>query len=247
MSAVLAQIWRHPVKAIGREALENVTLEKGAWLPYDRIWAVAHERSKLSSTGWEKKANFLRGVTDPSLMAVTSALDETSGTITMSHPEAGQVTFHPENDTDEFLTWINDLWSADLPAATVLYRAEDAHLTDVPDPWVSIGCLSSNRALGQRMGVDLSADRWRANLWLEGTAPWAEKEWVGETLRIGEVTLKVACEITRCKATMANPETGRRDADTLGALSDLGHQEFGLYAEVVEGGNVHIGDPVEAP
>lgn len=247
MTAALAQIWRHPVKAIGREPLENVVLSRGAWLPFDRLWAVSHERSKLSGSRWEKKGNFLRGVTDPTLMAVTCALDEKSGEITMSHPDLGDVQFHPEHDPDSFLSWVARIWSTDLPAPTGLYRATDAHLTDVPDAWISIGCLSSNRALGQRMGQDLSPDRWRANLWLEGTAPWAEKEWIGKTLTIGDVTFKVACEITRCKATMANPETGRRDADTLGALDAFGHQEFGLYAEVIDGGSLHVGDAAVTP
>ncbi len=243
MTATLAQIWRHPVKAIGREALDRVDLTAGDWLPDDRVWAVAHERSKLSGGGWEKKVNFLRGVTDPALMAVTSRLD-VSGEITMTHPEAGSITFHPERDPETFVDWIGGIWSSDLPAPTGLYRATDAHLTDVPDPWISIASLASNRALGQRMSVELSPDRWRANLWLDGLAPWEEKEWVGKTLMIGEVRFRVTCEITRCKATMANPATGKRDADTLGALSELGHQEFGLYAEVIDGGTVAVGNTV---
>ena len=247
MTTTLAQIWRHPIKAIGREALETVTLPAGGWLPHDRLWAVAHAKSKLSGGGWEKKVNFLRGVTDPSLMAVISSLDEATGDLTLDHPSAGQITFHPERDPETFIVWVNEIWSSDLPAPTGLYRAQNAHLTDVPDAWVSIGCLSSNRALGQRMGQELSPDRWRANLWLDGTVPWEEKEWIGKSLRVGEVSLKVACEITRCKATMANPTTGRRDADTLGALSDLGHQAFGLYAEIVEGGTIRLGDAVETP
>jgi len=247
MTASLAQIWRHPIKAIGRESLEEVHLSPGQWLPFDRLWAVAHERSKLGGGGWEKKVNFLRGVTDPALMAVTCSFDEEQNTLTMVHPTAGALTFDPEQDPTQFLTWVKGIWSSDLPTATGLYRASRAHLTDVPDAWVSIASLSSNRALGQRMGMEMSPDRWRANFWLEGTAPWAEKEWVGQTLRIGDATLKVACEITRCKATMANPETGQRDADILGALDDLGHQEFGLYAEVINGGSVRIGDAVETP
>ena len=180
-------------------------------------------------------------------MAVTSTLDAASGDITMTHPRAGQLRFHPERDAERFIEWINGVWSSDLPAPTGLYRAADAHLTDVPDPWISIATLASNRALGQRMGQDLSPDRWRANLWLEGVAPWAEKEWVGKVVEIGEVKLKVACEITRCKATMANPETGRRDADTLGALDALGHQEFGVYAEVLSGGIIRTGDVAVTP
>ncbi|MGI9393180.1 MAG: hypothetical protein ACR2OY_00900 [Boseongicola sp.] len=53
--------------------------------------------------------------------------------------------------------------------------------------------------------------------------------------------------MTRCKATMANPDTGRRDLDTLGLLDDLGHQEFGVYAEVIEGGTLSVGDAVDTP
>ncbi|NNJ67832.1 MAG: MOSC domain-containing protein, partial [Boseongicola sp.] len=60
-----------------------------------------------------------------------------------------------------------------------------------------------------------------------------------------DAVLQVKEQITRCKATMANPETGQRDVDVLGTLDDLGHQEFGVYAEVVESGNVALNAPVE--
>lgn len=247
MTATLAQIWRHPIKAVGREALDEVTLTAGAWLPYDRLWAVSHARSKLDGDGWAMGVNFLRGVTDPALMAVSCVLDDDSGDLALTHPTAGEIRFNPNRDPERFIDWIGTVWSPDLPAPTGLYRAADAHVTDMPDPWLSIGSLASNRALGQRMGQDLSPERWRANLWIDGTAPWAEKEWIGKTVTIGDATLKITSEITRCKATMANPETGRRDADTLGALNALGHQEFGLYAEVISSGTIRTGDTVTAP
>jgi uncharacterized protein YcbX len=246
MTPQLAQIWRHPIKAIGRERLQSVTLTAGDWMAFDRFWAATHDRSKLTG-GWAKKVNFLRGVSDPNLMAVTATLNDETGDITLTHPATTSVTFHPDRDTALFLDWIARIWSVDLPAPTGLYRAKDAHLTDVPQAWIAIASLSSNRALGQRMGHDLSPDRWRANLWVDGIAPWAEKDWVGETIRIGDVSFRVECEITRCKATMANPETGRRDADTLGALDALGHQEFGVYATVLDSGTLSAGDALVAP
>ena len=46
---------------------------------------------------------------------------------------------------------------------------------------------------------------------------------------------------------MANPDTGRRDLDTLGLLDDLGHQEFGVYAEVIDGGTVSVRDGMVVP
>ncbi|MBT8455834.1 MAG: MOSC domain-containing protein [Rhodobacteraceae bacterium] len=248
MTARLAHIWRHPVKAIGREELNRTTLTPGRWLPFDRLWAVAHDRARLDG-GWGAKANFLRGVTEPQLMAATAALSDDGSTLTLDHPVAGQLTIAPDSDADTalLLDWLGRIWPAELPAPTGLYRADSAHLTDMPDPFISINNTASHRAVSQRVGQDLSIHRWRGNLWLDGLGPWQEFEWIGKEIRIGEATLAVRQRITRCKATMANPETGRRDADTLGALSTWDHQDFGVYAEVTHGGIIAAGDPVEVP
>ncbi|MDZ4136909.1 MAG: molybdenum cofactor biosysynthesis protein, partial [Paracoccaceae bacterium] len=47
------------------------------------------------------------------------------------------------------------------------------------------------------------------------------------------------------RATMANPETGRIDADTLGALTAAyGHRDLGVYAEVMQSGPIACQDKV---
>ena len=43
-------------------------------------------------------------------------------------------------------------------------------------------------------------------------------------------------------ATTANPETGVRDADTLGALQAHGHQNFSVYAVAKNNGTLSLGD-----
>jgi uncharacterized protein YcbX len=246
VTARLAHIVRHPLKAIGREELDAVTLAPGAWLPFDRLWAVAHDNAKLSG-GWGVKANFLRGVTEPALMAVTARLDEAAGQLALDHPEAGQIVIRPDvvSETAILLDWLSRLWPADLPAPTGIYRTPETHLTDVPDPWVSINSHATLRAVGERAGAELSMHRWRGNLWIDGWAPWEEFDLVGRTLRVGSATLEVKERITRCKATMANPETGRRDVDTLATLRTWGHQDFGVYAAITGGGTIRTGDAVE--
>jgi uncharacterized protein len=246
VTARLAHIVRHPLKAIGRETLAAVTLAPGAWLPFDRLWAVAHANAKLDG-GWGVKANFLRGVTEPALMAVTAHLDATEGRLTLDHAQAGRIAIRPDDagDTAILLDWLARLWPADLPAPTGIYRAAEAHLTDVPEPWVSVNNHATLRAVEQRAGQPLSMHRWRGNLWIEGLAPWEEFDLVGRRLRIGAAVLEVRERITRCKATMANPETGRRDVDTLAALRTWDHQDFGVYAAVTEGGTIHRDDAVE--
>lgn len=246
MTAHLAHIVRHPLKAIGREELERITLAAAAWLPFDRLWAVSHANAKLDG-GWGVKANFLRGVTEPRLMAATARLDEREMTLTLDHPEAGLVVIRPDDPGDSavLLDWLSRLWPADLPAPVGVYRAEATHLTDVPEPWISINNLSTLRAVEQRAGRPLSIHRWRGNLWLDGLAPWEEFDLVGRAIRIGEARLEVRERITRCKATMANPSTGQRDVDTLAALRSWDHQDFGVYAAVIRGGTIRIGDAME--
>ncbi len=246
MTARLAHIVRHPLKAIGREELEAVALAAGAWLPFDRLWAVAHAGAKLDG-GWGVKANFLRGVTEPALMAVTAHLDAAEGRLTLDHAQAGRIAIRPDDagDTATLLDWLARLWPADLPAPTAVYRAAEAHLTDVPEPWLSINNHATLRAVEQRAGQPLSMHRWRGNLWIEGLAPWEEFDLVGRRLRVGEAELEVRVRITRCKATMANPETGRRDVDTLAALRTWDHLDFGVYAAVTSGGTIRRGDAVE--
>jgi hypothetical protein len=244
----LAQIVRHPVKAAGWEDLSGVELSAGQALPWDRTWAVAHEAAQLEPGVWAPKQNFLRGVAAAQLMAVRARLDEGTGRLTLSHPQAAPVSGRPDDPAEAsgLVDWLRPLWPANRPAPAALVRAGDQPFTDVPDPFVAVLNLASHRALMQRLGCDpagASIHRWRGNLWLDDMAPWEEFDLVGHAIRVGRAILRIEERITRCRATMGNPETGVADADTLGALSDgWGHEDFGVYARVVEGGAVATGD-----
>jgi uncharacterized protein YcbX len=179
-------------------------------------------------------------------MAITSALDEHSGAVTLRHPDLGTLSFRPDDPADlpVFLTWIAPLAPPDRARPAQIVSAGRG-MTDSAFPSVSILSLRSLADLSARMGQDLSADRWRGNLWLDGAAPWAEWDWIGRSLQIGQAELRIEERITRCRATSANPDTGRIDADTLGALdAAFGHQDFGLYAVVTRGGAIATGDKV---
>ena len=245
MTWTLTDIWRHPVKSHGAERLEAVTLEAGRALPWDRVWAVAHEAARLEA-GWSPCANFSRGAKAPGLMAISARLDEGTGRLRLSHPDLPDLEIDPDTDGDTLVAWSRPLIPEGRAASARVHRVPGVAMTDTPFPSVSLLNAASNRALGQKLGRALDMRRWRGNLWVEGMAPWEEFDLVGKTLRIGDSVEAVVAEpITRCLATTANPDTGKRDADTLGALQEgWGHQEFGLYLEIRAGGPIRAGDPV---
>lgn len=243
MTQRLAEIYRHPIKGHGREAIASVRLLEGACLPWDRHWAVAHEAAKLVP-GWNRCVNFARGAKAPALMAITSTLDEARRTVTLHHPDHGEITFRPDaaEDLQRFLHWIAPMNPADRAQPVQIVTA-DRGMTDSPFPSISVLNRASLADLSARMGVDLSPDRWRGNLWLDGAEAWSEFNWIDQTLHIGGAVLKIKERITRCSATTVDPTTGRPNADTLRALdAAFGHQDFGVYAVVVKSGPIAVGD-----
>lgn len=243
MTGTLAHIFRHPIKAHGREELQTADLLTGKCLPWDRYWAVAHEAARLRE-GWNPCMNFVRGAKAPELMAITARLDEAKKTVTLHHPCQGELTFAPDapEDLDRFLEWVTPLVPESRSQPAKIMKA-DRGMTDSQFESVSILSLSSLKDLSTKMNCDLSVDRWRGNLWLSGGAPFDEFGWIGKKVSIGQTVLQIEKRITRCKATMVNPETGVSDTDTLGALATVyGHRDFGVYATVVEAGKIHKGD-----
>lgn len=241
MTVRLSRICRHPIKAHGREDLASVLLSAGACLPGDRRWAVAHEAAKLVA-GWNPCNNFHRGAKAPQLMAIEATL--AGDRVTLRHPNRPDLTFAPDDPADlpAFLDWVAPLSPTDRAQPQRIVSAGRG-MTDSDFPSVSILSLASLDALSERMGTPLSADRFRGNLWLSGVDAFAEFGWIGRDLQIGTAVLRIKESITRCRATMANPETGQVDADTLGNLqAAYGHQDFGVFAEVLQGGKIALQD-----
>ena len=236
---------RHPIKGHGVEVLDRVRLAAGETLPWDRRWAVPHEAARIDGGGWASCRNFGRGAGAPSLMAITAKWEEEAGRMTLRHPDRPDLSFDPDEDGDRFVEWAAPLYPEGRPKPVSLLRAEGQGMTDADDPWISVHLLASLRAVEAEVGQPLSLHRWRGNLWLDGPNAWEEDGWIGRRLAVGGAVLEVKEPIYRCRATEANPDTGHRDADTLGALTRLrgeGETRFGVYAEVIEGGGIAVGD-----
>jgi uncharacterized protein YcbX len=94
--------------------------------------------------------------------------------------------------------------------------------------------------------ADWDVRRFRPNLLLETDQPDAsEANWTGRTIRVGHVALKAEIPTVRCAMTMQAQGTLRRDASVLRTIIRENDQRLGLYASVLAGGVIRIGDPVE--
>lgn len=245
MTGHVAALWRHPIKGHGREALDKVELSRGQTMPWDRRWAVAHELAAADGSDWAPSAEFSRGSKVAALMAINARCNDAAGTVTLTHPDRPDLTFDPDQEALTFLNWVRPLMPENRAQSARIVRVENRGMTDTDYPSISLLNLASNEVMTQTMGQDISPLRWRCNIHVAGFDPWAEFDWIGKTIRIGTAELHIREPILRCLATTANPSTGLRDADTLGTLNkQFGHQDFGVYAEVTQSGEIVVGDAV---
>jgi uncharacterized protein YcbX len=87
--------------------------------------------------------------------------------------------------------------------------------------------------------------RFRANVYIEGLAPWVEFSWLDKEISVGPTRLAVFKRIKRCDATNVDPTTAARDMAIPAILMRTwGHSDLGVYATVVEGGTVSVGSEV---
>jgi hypothetical protein len=90
--------------------------------------------------------------------------------------------------------------------------------------------------------------RFRPNVVVTGAPAWAEDDWVGRRLRIGEVTFRAAKACDRCVVTTIDQETGEKGRQPLFALGRHRRTEQGLLFAlnlIPDGtGGIRVGDPV---
>ena len=246
MTAKVIRLVRYPVKSVGREDIQSVDLIKGQTMPWDRTWAVGHEQTKADNSQWSRCSNFLRVASSPKLAAINAKFDETTQTLSLTHPERPDISVQPEHAPETLVEWLKPLVADGRAAAAKIVRVPNRGMTDTDFPSVSLANMASHRAVSQKIGSDLSLYRWRSNVWIEGLAPWEEFEWVGKTISIGGAVLKVIEPLARCTNILANPETGHRDHDVLSTLETWGHQNFSMAAEVIQSGTISVDDTVVA-
>ncbi len=244
-------IYRYPVKGLTAEALEDVTLVPGETLPEDRRFALAQGDAPfdLDAPAWLPKRHFGCLMVNARLALVHSAFDARSGELMLRLPDQPPLVASTRTEAGRTA----------IAAALTAFMGEEARGTprfieapghsfsDVAKKVVSIIGLSSLHALEQASGTALDPLRFRANVYVSGGRPWAEFDWIGQEIQLGQTKLRVVKRIVRCPATEVNPATGERDAKPPRWLRDhYGHADLGVYAEVIEGGRIAVGDALEA-
>ena len=222
-------LWRYPVKSMAGEALPEVGV---SWHGFagDRRWAFVRQEAAGSGFPWLTLRNcgdlalYRPSLVDPERPDRSDTVVRTPG---------GSV-----------LDVMDPAFAAELSTTPVWPIKQDRGVFDTfPLSLITTQTISR---LAETVGLPLAVERFRPNFLLEAfdAAEFPEDRWVGRSLRIGSLRLRVDKRDGRCVVITLDPVTAEREPKILRAVASDRQGCLGVYASTVEPGTVALGDAV---
>jgi uncharacterized protein YcbX len=248
--AKVQAIYRYPVKGLSAEPLTRTQLAPGATIPADRLYAIANGPLGFdpAAPSYFPKIRFLMLMRNERLAELRTEFDERSHTlvITSGGRQAARGDLRTAEGRAAIERFFAEFCASDLRGPPRVLHAPGHSFSDVARKVVSVINLASVAAIEDAIGTAVHPLRFRGNVYVTGWPAWREFDLIGGTIAIGAMAqLRVVKRIGRCAATDVDPETGFRDlAIPQTLMQSFGHADCGVYAEVVEGGEIAPGDAV---
>ena len=251
-------VWRYPVKSMRGHEVDAAYLGFAGFYG-DRLYAIGSEAAHkgfpyLTGREQRKMVLFNPRFRHPDMAAMPPNLadaDSIEPGMTPVYPEADSLAL--DIDTPSGATFgIDDPALMDELTQNIgrehklsILRSDRAFTDCRP---VSMCSLATAAQLGDELGKAIDKRRFRANLYLdlEGAAGYAENEFVGKTIAIGDkVQVSVLERDPRCAMITLDPDTAERDPSVLKKVTDDHEGYTGVYAAVLVEGVVKAGDAVK--
>ncbi len=248
----ITHIYRYPFKGMSPEALRRVSLEVGQTIPLDRRFALAHGTTEFDPQAPQHlpKTHFLMRMKNERLATLQSVYDDSTGMLHISQngQELVQGDLQDPDGRQTLENFFIEYLGADIRGTPKIVQAPGHSFSDVAAKVISCINLASIRDLEKVIVTSIDPLRFRANVYFDGASAWSELDWVGKSFTMGTARLQVLKAIERCAATDVNPKTAVRDLQipqTL--LKTYQHRFLGIYAHVIEEGEIAVNDTLHAP
>jgi uncharacterized protein YcbX len=213
------ELWRYPVKSLGGESIQTVrVLLRG--LEGDRSHGLLGPESRPVTA---REA--------PALLRFRARF----------RPDQPPLVDTPDGR--------RHAWGARALDAALVRAAGSCRAYTVPagayDAWplLLLG-TGSVRAVGEGVGRCADVRRFRPNVVAEIAEPFAEDDWIGRVVVLGDAIVRVLERCSRCSVVSVDPESGDADPAVLDYLRRERDGCLGVYCEILTPGRVSIGSGV---
>jgi len=251
VSMKIDSLYRYPVKELSPEALPSADVETGRGFAFDRLYAITDGSFVFDEANPVPmpKTHFLMLARFERLALLKTKFDpDTHHLEVVTSDSLYTFPLRGADGRKALAVFLTQFLAEPLRGEAEVVQAEGHQFTDIgvhsPALMRSISLinLATLRDLSDHVTQHLDPRRFRANVYFDDAAPWSELDWVGKTLKSGNVLLRVVRRTSRCPATSVDLERGVRDLNIpRSILGYRGHGDCGIYAEVLSPGHLQPG------
>jgi len=256
----VAALYRYPVKGFTAEECESLLVLDEGRIAGDRVFGVRFANSAIPGDAWGTKHEFVALVNTPGLARLQLRFDHETqrlriklkGEVLVDETLNNAGRKRVASAIEEYVLKLdeNPLSSRSdrLPLRVVGDGVTPRYQDDEPGYVTLHGRQSLAVVAAGADAPDLSEYRFRSNIAVDGLGAWEEQNWIGRSVRIGEVKFEVVSAKGRCLATHANPLTGQRDLPIMKTLLKVFPRQKPTFAVAMttdRGGTIHVGDEVK--
>jgi len=258
----VSHLYIYPVKSLqGVEVAEAEVLEKG--FRYDRRWMIVDAENTLVTQRTHTQLCQIKLELDEQFISLTyHNLPELTIPISLDSGNQATVTVWKDDveaiEADQQINdWISKV--ANMQCKLVYMPEKSARITNPEKsrngenvsfadefPYLIIGQASLDD-LNSRLEVQLPMHRFRPNIVVQGSVPYAEDHWID--FKIGSTKFYGVGSCRRCVFTTIDQETGEKGSEPLKTLATYRKQDggiiFGLHALTSSSGTIRVGDKIE--
>ena len=256
MSYLLSSINYSPVKSLSFQSIETCEIKKDRGILNDRIFAFSRgidlKKSQLIEKNPNKRKlnNFLTLKNSPALNKYNFIYKDNKLALMYNNKVLISISTDDEKQKSLLSNKLMELEKLLIKPISLLQNTEfpfyDTTHSDKVFNSISLINLNSIEDFAKKINQKVEFQRFRGNFYIEGIEAWEERNWIGKTIKINNVTFKVESNIPRCVAINLKPKT---DNNTLNLLQSLkktyDHFDMGIYLRSLKDGKVFIGNTVE--
>ena len=259
MSAIISSINYCPVKSVSFQTIEKCEIKKDIGIINDRIFAFAKdldaEQAKLfEKSPEERKGKWNKVLTlknSPALNKYNFIFKDKKLTLTLKDKEILSIDINQSSEREALSNKISELESSLKQPLTLMKNDDfpffDTSISKKVDFVNSVSLLNiqSINDFEKKVNKKIETSIFRGNICIDGIDPWKEREWIGKTIKINNVSFKVEKNIPRCVAINLKPQTDDNSFDLLQSLKKIyNHFDMGIYLTALDDGEINIKDKI---
>ena len=259
MSAIISSINYCPVKSVSFQTIEKCEIKKDIGIINDRIFAFAKdldaEQAKLfEKSPEERKGKWNKVLTlknSPALNKYNFIFKDKKLTLTLKDKEILSININQSSEREALSNKISELESSLKQPLTLMKNDDfpffDTSISKKVDFVNSVSLLNiqSINDFEKKVNKKIETSIFRGNICIDGIDPWKEREWIGKTIKINNVSFKVEKNIPRCVAINLKPQTDDNSFDLLQSLKKIyNHFDMGIYLTALDDGEINIKDKI---